>query len=181
VLLQETNLDTEATLDGVPQMMDLSPENDKKWMVFFQQRWLLRSQHFHDILNDLFDMSKAMLIYLHWFVHNINLFFLVSLHTMLLDIVWVKQFLQDVDLNVFVDWTNAQDDLDTAEVVVSIEIPLNMLVIVRLGIGTLTNETFWLELLKCLTVGDTSWDTSNMTEKRGMTCFHEAILLLGVY
>jgi hypothetical protein len=81
VSLQETNLDTEATLDGVRQMMDLSPENDKKWMVFFQQRRLRGSRHFHDIPDDLFDMSKVMLIFLNWFVHNINLFFYSSITT----------------------------------------------------------------------------------------------------
>lgn len=108
------------------------------------------------------------------------------------DITRVKQFLQDVDLNVFVDRTNAQDDLDATEVVVPSEIPLNMLVVVRPGTGALVNEAFWLaRVIEVLDSGRYKLryfkhDSSKKKWAPGIgkawygTCSHDAILLAGV-
>ena len=56
----------------------------------------------------------------------------------------VKHLLQDVELNVYTDRTNSQDNLPSEELVVSAEILLDMLVVVRPGKAAFANEKFWL-------------------------------------
>ena len=77
----------------------------------------------------------------------------------------VKEFLQDVPLNVYTTRNNIQDDIDPSELLIPVEVPVNMMVAVRVGMqnnntvnkifnekhtniiagtGALQTEKFWL-------------------------------------
>ena len=58
--------------------------------------------------------------------------------------VHVNQLLQNVDVNITASRNTAIDDIPSEELVIPEILPVNMLVILRLGKEKLLNKKFWL-------------------------------------